>query len=387
MRPLRSVKIQRSWVFPLGLAGSRSAWWFDRARDPDTRTRGASAGRAVTDSGEVRMDDVEARPMRAKGVVRLMATAPGRLEPALAHAQGIGRRPAPTVVPPELSPELAASYAACRRLQRRHDPTYYLATLRLPREVRPAVHALYGFVRTADEIVDGPSRPPDPAQRRRALDSLERDLERTLAGAPARRRVVAALVDAGRRHELPLDELAIYLDSMRVDCRAVRIATWGELERYMRGSAAAVGHLMAPLLGAPAEHRASFGRLGVAFQLTNFIRDVREDWRLGRVYLPEEDRARFGVAEQDLARPRATPELRAVIALQTARARRLFREGAAATSAVAPSIRPGMRLARAVYEGVLDRVERNGFDVLGRRSGASAWQLGRATLGELRARG
>ena len=96
--------------------------------------------------------------------------------------------------------------------------------------------------------------------------------------------MIAALVDAGERHDLPLDELRVYMRSMRVDCGPVRIATREELDRYMDGSAGAVGRVMAPLLGSPDPQ--DVARLGVAFQLTNFIRDVREDWELDRVYLP-----------------------------------------------------------------------------------------------------
>ena len=115
---------------------------------------------------------------------------------------------------------------------------------------------------------------------------------------------MGALVDAGRRHRLPLAELRIYMRSMRIDCAPVRIETWPELEAYMDGSAGSVGRIMAPLLGVPERHHAEMGRLGHAFQLTNFIRDVREDTGLDRVYLPAEDRERYGVGEADLARAR-----------------------------------------------------------------------------------
>ena len=117
-------------------------------------------------------------------------------------------------------PRLAESYRTCRRLQRRHDPTYYCATRCLPREVRPAVHALYGFVRGADEIVDGPRRPPAGAPRRAALDAWQAELERGLAAGRCDHPVIAALVDAGPRHGLPLHLLARYMDSMRVDCES-----------------------------------------------------------------------------------------------------------------------------------------------------------------------
>ena len=179
-----------------------------------------------------------------------------------------------------------AAYEHCRRLHRRHDPTYYWATRRLPADVRLAVHALYAFVREADEIVDGPGRAADPALRRAELDRYEQGLRDALAGEPSRDPAITALVDAGRRHDLPLEQLDSYFDSMRIDCAPVRMATWEELESYMQGSAGAVGRILAVLLGAPPERQDSFATLALAFQLTNFIRDVREDWELDRVYLP-----------------------------------------------------------------------------------------------------
>ena len=147
---------------------------------------------------------------------------------------------------------LRSAYKRCARMQLRHDPTFFWATRRLPADVRPAVHALYGYVRSADEVVDGPRRAKDPAQRRAQLDAWERALKEARANGGADHPVIAALVDAGERHDLPLDELDVYMRSMRVDCDRVRIATREELDAYMDGSAAAVGRIMAPLLGAPA---------------------------------------------------------------------------------------------------------------------------------------
>jgi 15-cis-phytoene synthase len=200
----------------------------------------------------------------------------------------------PTAAPPDRDATLAASYETCRRMHRRHDPTYYWATRRLPAEKRPATHALYGYVRTADEIVDGPHRPEDPDARAQALDAWEAELDAGLAAGGSAHPVIGALVDAGMRHDLPLSELKPYMRSMRADLGPVRIGTWAELEDYMHGSAGSVGRIMAPLLGVPERHHADFGSLGLAFQLTNFIRDVREDRALDRIYLPAEDRERFG---------------------------------------------------------------------------------------------
>jgi 15-cis-phytoene synthase len=271
-------------------------------------------------------------------------------------------------------------------MQRRYDPTYYWATLRLPREVRPAVHALYGFVRGADQLVDGPDRSPDPAARRLALDRWQAELESGMARGFSRHPVIAALVDAGRRHDLPLSELSVYMDSMRLDCGPVRIATRAELDGYMRGSAGAVGLIMAPLLDVPPELHRRMAELGTAFQLTNFIRDVREDFELDRVYLPGEERARLGVSVQDIAEHRMTDGLRMLLAEEVSRARCVFADTAILDDVVHPPTRPGIRLARSVYEGVLDRVEALDFDVLRHRVRVPPWQLGAAALAALSTR-
>jgi len=269
-----------------------------------------------------------------------------------------------------IAPDLESSYDHCRRLHRRFDPTYYWATRRLPDDVRPAVHALYAFVRTADEIVDGPRRPPDPAARRAALDTCERQLKDAIAGRRSADPAVNALVDAARRHRLPLHELDPYFESMRMDCGPVRMTTWAELERYMLGSAGSVGGILAALLDVPAERRDAFVRLALAFQLTNFIRDVREDWELDRVYLPAEELERFG--------------FQGTLALQVARARELFHESTPAAELVSPRVRRGMLLARSVYGAVLDRAERLNFDVLRHRAELPPWRLAEALAQGLR---
>lgn len=285
---------------------------------------------------------------------------------------------------PAMDPTLDAAYETCRRMHRRHDPTYYWATRRLPPDVRPATHALYGYVRTADQIVDGPRRAPTPAARRGALDAWEGELRRGLRDGGSSNPVVGALVDAAGRHGLPLDELEPYMRSMRIDCGRVRISSWDELCDYMDGSAGSVGRIMAPLLGVPERHRPAYGRLGIAFQHANFIRDVREDARLDRIYLPAEERERFGVTEDDFRRRTATPALRALVEHEVSRARALFAAAGPAVAAAPASVRPGVRLACAAYESVLDRVEAAGYDVLGRRMGVRLWRIPLLAFGTLR---
>ncbi|MGZ4267840.1 MAG: phytoene/squalene synthase family protein [Solirubrobacteraceae bacterium] len=267
---------------------------------------------------------------------------------------------------------LMESYRTCARLQRRHDPTYWCATALLPRDVRPAVHALYGFVRGADEIVDGPRRLPAGAARRAALDAWHGELARGLAAGRSEHPVVAALVDAGPRHGLPLHLLDRYMDSMRIDCdEPVRLVDRAQLDRYMEGSAATVGRIMAALLGAPEPE--DVARLGVAFQLTNFIRDVPVDFGLGRIYLP-------GLPEDDLRAATASDPVRERVAQEVARARALFADTAGVAAGLAPRMRHGVAVARRMYVRVLDRVERNGYDVLGERVRLRPWEAAGAAL-------
>ncbi len=269
---------------------------------------------------------------------------------------------------------MRASYRACERMQRRHDPTYWCAVRALPRERRPAIHALYGFVRGADEIADG--RAGSHADRRRALDAWQAALEDGLARGRSDHPVIAALVDAGPRHGIPLHLAGAYMDAMRADCDVpVRMRSQQQLERYMDGTAT-VGRMVAPLLDAPDEAHEPLARIGAAFQLTNLIRDVSEDWRLGRVYLP-------GLHEEDLRRRAATHRLCEHVAQQVARARELFRDTEAIAQGLPGAMRPGVRVAVGVYLRVLDRVERHDYDVVTRPAGLRPWEAARAVAGAL----
>ena len=155
--------------------------------------------------------------------------------------------------------------------------------------------------------------------------------------------------------------------SMRIDCAPVRIGSWEELEAYMDGSAGSVGRIMAPLLGVPARHQARLraARAGLPARRTSSATCARTR-RSTAIYLPAADRAAYGVAERDLARGTASPELRALLAMEVRRARGLFAEAEPAVAAAPASVRAGVRFAVAVYLRVLDRVERIEFDVLGR---------------------
>ena len=190
--------------------------------------------------------------------------------------------------------------------------------------------------------------------------------------------MIGALVHAAAAFDLPLSGLRSYVASMRMDCGRLRIQTRDELDRYMEGSGGSVGRIMASILGAPAEAE-RLARLGVAFQLTNFLRDVREDYGLDRIYLPADERERLGVERRRSGgRHRLARTQRRSSPAEVQRARGLFAETTPTLIEAIPSARRGIGLARTVYASVLDRIERNGFDVLGRGTRPRLWDLARA---------
>ena len=272
------------------------------------------------------------------------------------------------------------------RMQLRHDPTYFVATRCLPRERRSAVHALYGYVRGADEIADDQRR---NGERRAALDAWQAELEHGLERGHSEHPIIAALVDAGPRHGMPLELIPQYMDSMRADCDdPVRMRSQDQLERYMDGTAT-VGPLIAPLLDAPAGVDGLLASLGVAFQLTNFIRDIGEDHGRGRIYLPQADLARFGVSEDLLARAVHTgvpsPPVRSLVAFEVRRAVDLYVAARPGLTMVDSRCQPCLELAFTLYRRILHRVISNDFNVFEARLAVPRWQR-LATAGHVAAR-
>ncbi|MEU0518192.1 phytoene/squalene synthase family protein [Streptosporangium sp. NPDC006007] len=263
---------------------------------------------------------------------------------------------------------LTASYEFCRRLNARHGRSYYLATLLLPAWKRPHVHALYGFARYADEIVDSFTMTGDRAA---ALDGLTARLALALDGAHTDDPVLPAFTQTVRSFGIDHADIDAFLRSMRADLTVGRYATYDDLLGYMEGSAAVIGTMMLPVLeplpGLAGRAREPARRLGLAFQLTNFLRDVTEDLARGRVYLPLEDLDRFGVRVTDLGRRAPTPAVRELLAFEVERARDHYRQALAGPDLLTPSSRPCVRAACELYGGILNRIEAAHHDVLGRR--------------------
>jgi phytoene synthase len=266
---------------------------------------------------------------------------------------------------------LEASYARCKELNRRHGTTYYAATYLLPAAKRPHVHALYGFCRFADEIVDDLG-PVDVDVREKALADLgERFLE-DLAAGRSTDPVLEAVVHTARTFDLPAEAFERFLRSMAMDLTVTAYATFDDLLGYMDGSAAVIGELMLPILEPISPEAVGPARsLGIAFQLTNFIRDVAEDLDRGRVYLPQEDLARFGA---DPWRRTADEPWRELLRFEIARARDFYADADRGLALLPPRSARCIGAARRLYAGILERVEDAGYDVFSRRCRVPTWR-------------
>jgi phytoene synthase len=284
---------------------------------------------------------------------------------------------------------LAASYATCRSLHAEYGRTYYLATLLLPAWKRPYVHALYGFARYADEIVDDLSSTLSPEQKAAALDAWGR---RFLAGEPAPDPrpgfdVLPAVRDTIARWSIPLEHFEAFLHSMAMDLTVTEYETFDDLQTYVHGSAAVIGQQMVPILEPSVPAAYDYARdLGVGFQLANFLRDVGEDLARDRIYLPQESLRLFGVDRERLARGVVDGPIRRLLAFEIARCRELFRNAAPGIRLLHPTSRDCIRTAFRLYGGILDEIERADYQVLDRRVSVSMTRrLAVAVPGLLRA--
>lgn len=269
--------------------------------------------------------------------------------------------------------DLNAAYGRCRELHKRHGRSYYLATRLLPAWKRRHVHALYGFTRYADGIVDRTEDLP-PADRAARLGEWSERFAAGLHGKPVDDPLLPAVLHTIAAFQLDRDDFASFLRSMAMDLTVTSYATYEDLLDYMEGSAAVIGTMMLPILGSvdAAAAREPARQLGFAFQLTNFIRDVAEDLDRGRTYLPDEDLAKFDVTRDDLAaaaaRRVAAPHVRELVEYEVTRAEAHYLAAAPGIPLLAPASQACIRAAYALYGGILDEVAAAGYDVFARRA-------------------
>lgn len=266
---------------------------------------------------------------------------------------------------------LASSYETCRRVARRSAKNFYYSFLVLPREKRRAMCALYAFSRQTDDLGDNP-QPVDV--RRAALAAWRRSLDRAISGTfdlP----IFPALADTVARYRLPPRYLHELIDGVEMDLDRNRYETFEELSGYCYKVASVVGLCCIHIWGFSDERAFEPAiRCGVAMQLTNILRDLKEDAARGRVYLPQEDLERFGYSADDLRRGVVDRRLRELMRFEVSRAEGLYAEAAELEHWLSPDGRAVFGAMTHIYRGLLDEIKRADGDVFGRRIRLTTWR-------------
>lgn len=255
------------------------------------------------------------------------------------------------------------AYAEVVRVTRTRAKNFAYGIMVLPRRKRYAIAAVYAFAREVDDVADG-SLPLD--EKRARLEALRAALD----DSDPRDAMLVALADARARYGIPRDALSALVDGGLQDTVQTRYADFDALRGYCEKVAGAVGVACVAVYGSDDVERAR--TLGVALQLVNILRDVREDWELDRVYLPQDELAGHGVTETDIAQGRTTPEWRALMAFQAERARAHMDEGLRLLDSLDARSSLCVSTFAGLYRATLDRIEANGFDVFGEKTRLSA---------------
>ena len=272
-------------------------------------------------------------------------------------------------------PELRASYTECKRLNSLHGKTYYLATLLLPPAKRPFVHALYGFARYADEIVDDLNSTLTDEEKAVELSTWGNQVLSDVKSGTSSDHIGRALVDTVKRFDIPISYFEAFLHSMTMDLTVSEYQSFEDLMEYVYGSASVIGLQMLPILGSTSpEALVAAEKLGTAFQLANFIRDVSEDLDRGRIYLPIAELKAHGVTNEMLEERVLTPQIKAALKEQIARVRRLQAEAAPGIKLLAPESQACIEAASELYCGIVDEVEKIGYEVFAKRAKTSTWR-------------
>jgi 15-cis-phytoene synthase len=246
------------------------------------------------------------------------------------------------------------AYAEVERVTRARARNFGYGIMLLPKTKRRAIAAIYAFAREVDDIADGDA---EPDEKRRRLEDLHARLDRE----PEEDAMWVALADARARYPVPAQALHDLVDGGLADLDRQRYESFDELRDYCAHVAGAVGVACIGVYGADQPQRAQ--SLGIALQLINVMRDVNEDWQLGRVYLPQDELASYGVSEDDIARGRVTPAWQALMAYQAARARTYLEEGLTLLGFLDKRSAACVGTFAGLYRATLERIEAAGFDV------------------------
>jgi len=257
--------------------------------------------------------------------------------------------------------------AFARSVEKKYGTSYYLATLFLPVHIRNAVFILYAFVRIPDEYVDNPEKNTDPKEKIRAWQNEWNTTYHTGKGTEP---LLEATREVFMTYSIPFELSIKFTDAMLQDLVKARYQTYNELKEYMHGSAEVVGLMLTYIFGYNDSSAFIYAaKLGEAMQLTNFLRDIREDYdERGRIYLPQEDMNLHGVTEATLRTRTVSPEFINLMNYEIQRARTLFKEADIGILMLSPKTQFAVRLASRLYEKILDKIEDQKYDVFSNRA-------------------
>lgn len=279
---------------------------------------------------------------------------------------------------------LEDAYELCRQITAEYSKTFYLGTLLMPEQKRRAIWAIYVWCRRTDELVDGPR---SGQTTNATLDDWEQHLEGLFAGQP-QEDVDVALVDTLEHFPIGIQPFRDMIAGQRMDLYRSRYETFEELNLYCYRVAGTVGLMTTPVMGVDLSHKVApwaaaqlpknpepeAVALGIANQLTNILRDVGEDARRGRIYVPLEDLERFRYSEKDLLNGVVDERWQALMRFQIDRARRFFAEAERGISLLSPDARFPVWAALVLYRGILDVIEKNQYDVFQKRAYVPGWR-------------
>jgi 15-cis-phytoene synthase len=274
--------------------------------------------------------------------------------------------------PADFPRELMPDFAAARRLHRKHGTSYYFASRLFPPAARLATEALYGFFRVPDEIVDSsPLQSVDDAlEVRRKLKAWRDEWVKAYETGHSDEPVLRVTAFVFHRYAIPFDYSLHFLGAMEMDLEKTRYENYAELEGYMYGSAAVVGLMMTHVIGFSDDRALHYaGQLGYAMQLTNFLRDIDEDYvQRQRVYMPQNELAQFGLSDEYIAQRRFSREFQEFVKYQAARAHLLYDDANIGINFLHPEGRLPVRVASALYRAILDKIEAQGWNVFAGRA-------------------
>lgn len=259
-------------------------------------------------------------------------------------------------------------FEACRKIHKAYGKNYYFATRGFPEQMKLDTFALYAFFRVPDEMVDNPE---DPNQAKEHLEAWKYRWAQDFKNKSSDHPVLRASMDVFFRNAIPFEYSEAFFEAMIQDTWKDRYQTYEELEEYMYGSAAVVGLMMSHVIGYSEDTALIYAaQLGYAMQLTNFIRDIQEDWDdRGRIYLPLEDLERFGVTEEDIRAHRHSDRLKALVQFEVSRARQLYAQADKGIPMLTQEGRLAVRMARVIYSAILVKLEQQNCNVfVGRAS-------------------